>query len=140
MSPDLQRWRRQVIVINLICTCSKLIFQPKSNKHHTKTGNKNAPHKDEKSKQTESCRDDEISKTNIRKQKICEITYSIRIEGKTNRRGDFWVKLGKKEKQIGGGDFWVKIDPKSPLWQEEEEEGGWRLGFEKERREIFRKL
>jgi len=31
--------------------------------------------------------------------KICEITYSIRIEGKTTRRGDFWVK----------------IDPKSPL-------------------------
>ena len=31
--------------------------------------------------------------------KICEITYSIMIEGKTTRRGDFWVK----------------IDPKSPL-------------------------
>ncbi|AES64935.1 cysteine protease, putative [Medicago truncatula] len=30
----------KVIVIDLICTCSKLIFQPKSNKHRTKTGNK----------------------------------------------------------------------------------------------------
>jgi len=28
-----------VKVINWICTCSKLIFQPKSNKHRTKTGN-----------------------------------------------------------------------------------------------------
>jgi len=40
---------------------------------------KNTPHKDEKSKQTESFRDDEITKTNERKHKICEITYSIRI-------------------------------------------------------------
>jgi len=29
----------KIIVIDRICTCSKLIFQPKSNKHHTKTGN-----------------------------------------------------------------------------------------------------
>jgi len=60
---------------------------------------KNTPHKDGKSKQTMSFRDDEITKTNERKQKICEITYSIRIEAKTIRRGGFWVK----------------IDPKSPL-------------------------
>jgi len=26
-------------VIDRICTCSKLIFQPESNKHRTKTGN-----------------------------------------------------------------------------------------------------
>jgi len=32
-----------------------------------------------KSKQTESFKDDEITKTNERKHKICEITYSIRI-------------------------------------------------------------
>ena len=31
----------KVIVIGRICTCSKLIFQLESNKHHTKTGNKN---------------------------------------------------------------------------------------------------
>jgi len=60
---------------------------------------KKTPHKDEKSKQTESCRDDEFTKTNERKQKICKITYSIRIKGKTTRRDDFWVK----------------IDPKSPF-------------------------
>ena len=30
----------KVIVIDRICTCSKLIFQPKSNKHRIKTENK----------------------------------------------------------------------------------------------------
>jgi len=44
-------------------------------------------------------RDDEITKTNERKQKIREITYSIRIQEKTTQKGDFWVKF----------------DPKSPL-------------------------
>jgi len=64
-------------------------------------------------------------KNKRKKQKICEITYSIMIEGKTIRRGDFWVK----------------IDPKSPLWKEEEvKKKGWRLGFEKERRERGRML
>ena len=29
----------KVIVIDRICTCLKLIFQPESNKHRTKTGN-----------------------------------------------------------------------------------------------------
>jgi len=29
----------KVIVIDRICTCSKLIFQPESNKHRTKRGN-----------------------------------------------------------------------------------------------------
>ena len=29
----------KVIIIYRICTCSKLIFQPESNKHRTKTGN-----------------------------------------------------------------------------------------------------
>ena len=29
----------KVIVIDRICTCSKLIFQPESNKHRTKTEN-----------------------------------------------------------------------------------------------------
>jgi len=64
---------------------------------------KNTPHKDGKSKQTESFRDDEITKTNERKQKICEITYSIRIEGKTIWSGDFWVKIDplKRRKRKG---------------------------------------
>ncbi|KEH22112.1 cysteine protease, putative [Medicago truncatula] len=77
----------KVIVIDRICTCSKLIFQPESNKHRTKTRNINTPHKNGKSKQTGLYRDDEITKTNERIQKICEITYSIRKEGKTIRRG-----------------------------------------------------
>ncbi|AES88903.1 hypothetical protein MTR_4g064580 [Medicago truncatula] len=59
----------KVIVIDRIYTCSKLIFQPESNKHHTKTKNKNTPYKDEKLKQTESFTDDEIAKTNERKQR-----------------------------------------------------------------------
>ena len=79
----------KVIVIDQICTCSKLIFQPESKNTALRREIKNTPHKDGKSKQTKSFRDDEITKTNGRKQKICEITYSIRIEGKTIRRGDF---------------------------------------------------
>ena len=31
----------KVIVIDQICTCSKLIIQPESNKHRTKTENQN---------------------------------------------------------------------------------------------------
>jgi len=57
---------------------------------------KNTSHRDGKSKQTESFKEDEITKTNERKQKICEINYSIRIEGKTIRRDDFWVKINPK--------------------------------------------
>ena len=73
----------KVIVIDRICTCSKPIFQPESNKHRTKTGNQEHTAQRRESKQTESFRDDEITKTNERKLKICEITYSIRIEEKT---------------------------------------------------------
>ena len=107
----------KVIVIDRICTCSKQIFQPKSNKHCTKTGNqkhtilrrkiKNTPHKDGKSKETESFRNDEITKTNERKQKICQITFLIRIEGKTTRKVIFESKLtlnhllDKKKKMKG---------------------------------------
>ena len=55
MSPDCNVDDAKVIFIDRICTCSKLIFQPESNKHcilRQKT--KNTPHKDGKSKQTES--------------------------------------------------------------------------------------
>jgi len=48
----------KVIVIDRICNCSKLIFQPESNKHRTKTGN-----------QKHIAQRREI-KTNERKQKI----------------------------------------------------------------------
>jgi hypothetical protein len=90
----------KVIVIDRICTCSKLIFQPESNKHRTKTRNQKHTAQDRKSKQTESFRDDEITKTNERKQKICEITYSISIE---------W-----KEKQLGGVIFGSKLTLNHP--------------------------
>ena len=87
----------KVIVIDRIYTFSKLIFQPEYQINTAlRREIKNAPHKDRKSKQTESFRDDEITKTNERKQKICEITYSIMIEGKTTRSGDFWVKINLK--------------------------------------------
>jgi len=43
------------IVINPICTCSKLIFQPKSNKHRTKTGNQKYTAQRQKIKTTQSC-------------------------------------------------------------------------------------
>ena len=68
----------KIIVIDRICTCSKIIFQPESNKHRTKTGNQKHTAQRRKIK-TESFRDDEITKTNERKQKICETTYSIRM-------------------------------------------------------------
>jgi len=82
-------------VIDRICTYSKLIFQPQVNTV-LRREIKNTLHKDGKSKQTEPCRDDKITKTKERKLKICEITYSIRIEGKITRRGEFWVKKKKK--------------------------------------------
>ena len=59
----------KVIVIDRICTCSKIIFQPESNKHRTKTGNQKHTAQRRKIK-TESFIDDEITKTNERKQKI----------------------------------------------------------------------
>ena len=48
----------KVIIIDRICTCAKLIFQPESNKHRTKTGNQNKQN---------HFRDEEITKTNKRK-------------------------------------------------------------------------
>jgi len=38
----------KVIIIDRICTCSNLIFQPESNKHRTKTGNQNKTTKSQK--------------------------------------------------------------------------------------------
>jgi len=58
-------------IIDGICTCSKLIFQHGSNKHPNKTEDKKTPHKDRKLKQIESCKDDEITKTNDRRLKTC---------------------------------------------------------------------
>ena len=69
----------KVIVIDRIYTCSKLTFQPESNNTALRREIKNTSHKDEKSKQTKLFRDDEITKTNEIKRKICEITYSSRI-------------------------------------------------------------
>ena len=65
----------KVIVIDRICTCLKLTFQPESNKHHTKTENKKHTAQRRKIKKTKSFRDDEITKTNERKQKIILINF-----------------------------------------------------------------
>ena len=40
----------KVIVIDRICTCSKLIYQPESNKHRTKTGNQDKQSRSETTK------------------------------------------------------------------------------------------
>ena len=103
----LQIWNAddgKVNVIDRICTCSKLIFQPESNgkskTHRTKTVNQN------KKSRAETTKSQKQTKEN---RKICEITYSIRIEGKT----------------IWSGDFWVKIDP-----LKRRKRKGWQLGFE----------
>jgi hypothetical protein len=77
----------KVIVIDRICTCSKLIFQRESNKHRTKTGNKKHRTKTGNQNNVQIRRN---HKTNERKQKICEITYSIRIKGKNNSEGWFF--------------------------------------------------
>ena len=70
----------KVIVIDRICTGSKLIFQLESNKHRTKMGNqKHTAQRWEIKIKRVVQRDDEITKTNERKQKICEITCSIGI-------------------------------------------------------------
>jgi len=89
----------KVIVIDRICTCSKLIFQPESNKHRTKTRNKQHTAQRREIKTNRVVQRRRNHKNKRKKQKLCEITYSIRIEGKTIRMGDFVVK----------------IDPKSPL-------------------------
>ncbi|AES66593.1 hypothetical protein MTR_2g076150 [Medicago truncatula] len=86
----------KVIVIDRICTCSKLTFNLNQINTALRQEIKNTPHKDGKSKQTKSFKDDEIRKTNERKQKICEITYSTRIKEKTIRKGDFWIKIDSK--------------------------------------------
>jgi len=49
---------------------------------------KNTPHKDGKLKQTESWREDEITKTNERKLKICENYLFNRDREKKAQRGD----------------------------------------------------
>jgi len=86
----------KVIVIDRICTCSELIFQPKSNKHRTKTENKKHTAQRRKIKTNRVVQRRRNHKNKRKKQKICEISYSIRIEGKTIRRGDFWVKINPK--------------------------------------------
>ncbi|AES59861.1 hypothetical protein MTR_1g031070 [Medicago truncatula] len=52
----------KVIVIDRICSCSKLIFQPESINTALRREIKNIPHKDEKSEQTESFKDTKSQK------------------------------------------------------------------------------
>ncbi|AES88516.1 hypothetical protein MTR_4g057140 [Medicago truncatula] len=68
----------KVIVIDRICICSKLIFQSESINIALRREIKNTLHKDGKSKQTESFRDDEITKTNERKQKNVKSLIELR--------------------------------------------------------------
>jgi len=70
----------KVIVIDRICTCSKLIFQPESNKHRTKTGNQKHTSQRQEIKTnrvvSETTKSQKQTKEN---RKLCEITYSNRI-------------------------------------------------------------
>ena len=58
-------------VIDRICTCSKLVFQPESNKHRTKTGKQNYTAQRRKIKTNRVVQSDEVTKINERKLKIC---------------------------------------------------------------------
>jgi len=85
-------------LIDWICTCSKLFFQPESNKYCTKAG-KQKHIAQRREIKTESCRNDEITKINERKLKIL---------------GNHLFNLDRR-KNNSDGWFWVKIDHKSPL-------------------------
>ncbi|KEH37220.1 cysteine protease, putative [Medicago truncatula] len=56
----------KVIVIDRICTCSKLIFQPESNKHPTKTGNQT--HRTKTGNQNKQSRSETTNHKNKRKE------------------------------------------------------------------------
>ena len=67
----------KVIVIDRICTFSKLIFQPESNKHRTKMGNQN-------------------------KQSRSETTKSQKQTKENRKYVKSLIQLGYKEKQLRG--------------------------------------
>ena len=71
----------KVIVIDRICTCSKLIFQPESNKHRTKSGNQKhtAQRREIKTNKVVSKTTKSKKQTKENRKYICEITYSNRI-------------------------------------------------------------
>jgi len=89
----------KVIVIDRICTCSKLIFNLNQINTALRREIKKHTAQRQEIKTNRVVQRRRNQKANKRKQKICKITYSIKIEGKTTRMGDFWVK----------------IDPKSPI-------------------------
>jgi len=70
----------KVIVIDWICTYSKLIFQPESNKHRTKTGNQKhtAQRWEIKTNRvvSETTKSQKQTKEN---RKLCEITYEKQL-------------------------------------------------------------
>ena len=70
----------KVIIIDRICTCAKLIFQPESNKHRTKTGKQKHTAQRREIKTNRIISETKKSQKQTKeKQKICEITYSNRI-------------------------------------------------------------
>jgi len=81
-------------IINWICTCSELIFQPESNKHRTKTGNQKHTVQKREIKTNWIVHSQQNHKNKWKKtEKYVETTYLIRIEGKTTRRVDFVSKM-----------------------------------------------
>ena len=69
----------KVIVIDRICTYSKLTFQLESNKDRTKTENQKHTAQRREIKTNGVVQRRQNHKNKRKKQKICEITYSIRI-------------------------------------------------------------
>jgi len=80
-SPEYPRLRicnvddAKVIVIDRICTCSKLIFQPESNQHRTETGNQKHTAQRREIKTSRVVQRRRNHKNKRKKKKICEITY-----------------------------------------------------------------
>ena len=84
----------KVIVIDRICTCSKLIFQPESNKYRTKT--RNQKHTAQRRK--------------IKTNRVVQIRRNQQKQTKENRKYvKSLIKLGYKEKQLGGVIFGSKL-------------------------------
>ena len=88
----------KLIVIDRIYTCSKLIFHPESNKHHTKTGDQN-------------------------KQSHLETTKSQKQTKENRKYVKSLIQLGYKEKQFGGVIFGSKLTLNHPSEKKKKKKG-----------------
>jgi len=98
----------KVIVIDRICTCSKLIFQPESNKHRTTTGN-------QKTHRTKT--------GNQNKQSRAETTKSQKQTKENRKYVKSLIQLGYKEKQLRGVTFESKLTLNHPSGKKKKKKG-----------------